>query len=433
MQQRNLFSIFILCLLFLHSCGTTKEKILAKTDSDNIVFSESYLNNLRWNLPLPEAGSNGSEIEWKSSDKEYISDNGTLNKLSERGKKQKKVNLTAFITNGEARVKKNFKFTIAFEEPKYDGYLFAYFEGSGERNLQEQLRFGVSANATDWFALNDNNPIIPSSEISKTGGIRDPHILRGEDEKSFFMVATDMFTMKDGWESNPGIILMKSDNLIEWQHSVIDFADVYPEKFGNVQWVWAPQVIFDPEADKYLVYFTIRYKNEHNLDFYCAHANDDFSGFINEPELMFRAEYGAIDGDILYKDGIYHFFFKGNTKDEHGHEYKNGIQKAVSTSLKGPWVEDYKYYDYYSAKKIPVEGSSVFKLNGEDRYYLMYDIYMNQRYEYQESCDLFEFTEQPKSFTKNFNPRHGSIISITTEEALRLNDKWGGVPKTIIN
>jgi hypothetical protein len=70
-------------------------------------------------------------------------------------------------------------------EDKCAGYLFAYFEGSGDKNRQEQLRFGVSADAVNWFALNNNQPIIPSDEISQTGDIRDPHILRGEDGKTF--------------------------------------------------------------------------------------------------------------------------------------------------------------------------------------------------------------------------------------------------------
>ncbi len=120
---------------------------------------------------------------------------------------------------------------------KFAGYLFAYFEGSGNSLEQEQLRFGVSENAVDWFALNKNQPLIPSATISSTGGIRDPHILRGEDGNTFYMVATDMFVAKNGWDNNPGIVMMKSDNLLEWKHSVIDLAKLYPKKFGNVKWV----------------------------------------------------------------------------------------------------------------------------------------------------------------------------------------------------
>ncbi|UBD67883.1 glycoside hydrolase family 43 protein [Bacteroides sp. BFG-257] len=318
------------------------------------------------------------------------------------------------------------------QKPTFAGYLFAYFEGSGERLKQEQLRFGISSDAINWYALNNNEPIIASDTISQTGGIRDPYIMRGEHEEAFYMVATDMFTFKNGWGHNPGIIMMKSDNLIDWEHSVIDLAKAYPNNFQNIQWVWAPQVVYDPDEKKYLVYFTIRFKGEENLDFYCAYANKKFTAFINEPTLMFRARYGAIDGDIVYKDGTYHLFYKGNTKDENGKEYKNGIQQATSKSLKGPWIEDFKYLDVYAETPTVVEGSSIFKLNNSDTYILMYDLYKNLRYEFQRSKDLYNFTNTPEVFNKNFNPRHGSVISITEEEAIRLNNKWKGVPKELL-
>ncbi|WP_207425865.1 family 43 glycosylhydrolase [Pedobacter sp. SYSU D00535] len=316
--------------------------------------------------------------------------------------------------------------------PNFEGYLFAYFEGSGDKTKQEQLRFGVSANAVNWFALNNNEPIIPSAQISQTGGIRDPHILRGEGGKDFYMTATDMFVHKNGWDSNPGIVMLHSNDLINWKHSIIDVAKAYPKTFGQVKWVWAPQTIYDPKAKKYLVYFTVRFKGDDKLDFYSAYATKDFSGFEREPQLMFRAKYGAIDGDIIYKDGTYHFFYKGNTKDKDGKEIKNGIQKATGESLQGPWLEDEKYLDAYSDKRVVVEGSSVFKLNNSDEYILMYDLYTNLRYEFQRSKDLYNFTQKPESFTKNFNPRHGSVIGITKEEARRLNAKWGGVPGSLL-
>lgn len=316
--------------------------------------------------------------------------------------------------------------------PTFEGYLFAYFEGSGDRPQQEQLRFAVSHDAVNWMALNNNRPIIPSATISQTGGLRDPHILRGANNNSFYMVATDMFTMKNGWNSNPGIVLMKSDNLIDWNHSIIDLAKLYPKKFSNVKWVWAPQTFYDAKAKKYLVYFTVRFHHNEKLDFYAAYANADFTGFEKEPTLMFSPKYGGIDGDIIVKDGTYHLFFKGNTKDEIGKEFKNGIQQATSKSLKGPWVEDFKYLDAYADTSVVVEGSSVFKLNDKEEYLLMYDLYTSQRYEFQRSTDLYNFTQKPESFTKNFHPRHGSIISITRDEARRLNARWGGVPTSLL-
>lgn len=320
----------------------------------------------------------------------------------------------------------------AVDKQNFEGYLFAYFEGSGKGRETEQIRFAVSENAINWFALNHNQPVLRSEVISQTGGVRDPHILRGEDGKSFYMVATDMFTHRNGWDHNPGIVMLKSENLLDWKHNIIDLEKLYPKRFAKVKWVWAPQTIYDPKVKKYLVYFTVRFYYNEKLDFYCAYANKDFSGFEKEPKLMFSAKYGAIDGDIIYKDGLYHFFYKGNTKDANGKEVKNGIQKAVSKSLQGPWVEDFKYLDAYAAKGVAVEGSSVFKLNNSDEYFLMYDLYKDKRFEFQRSKDLYNFTAEPESFTKNFMPRHGSVISITREEARRLQERWGGVPETLL-
>jgi beta-xylosidase len=307
---------------------------------------------------------------------------------------------------------------------EFEGYLFAYFEGGGNIMKQEQLRFALSNDGINWRALNENRPIIASDTISESGGIRDPHILRGEDGK-FYLVATDMFTHKYGWGSNPGIVMLKSDDLIHWTHSKINLAKDFPKKFGDAYWVWAPQTIYDKKAKKYMIYFTLQRNDRKSLITYYAYANKDFTGFESDPKILFSAQFGSIDSDIIYKDGVYHHFYKGNTKDKNGKEIKNGIQQATSKSLKGKWKEDFKYLDAY-AGKIVVEGSSIFKFNGREEYALMYDMYSSGRYEYQTSTDLYNFSE-PKAFTKNFYPRHGSVISLTKEELQRLQEKWGYV------
>jgi hypothetical protein len=174
-----------------------------------------------------------------------------------------------------------------------------------------------------------------------------------------------------------------------------------------------------------MIYFTLQRNDRKSLITYYAYANKDFTGFESDPKILFSAQFGSIDSDIIYKDGVYHHFYKGNTKDKNGKEIKNGIQQATSKSLKGKWKEDFKYLDAY-AGKIVVEGSSIFKFNGREEYALMYDMYSSGRYEYQTSTDLYNFSE-PKAFTKNFYPRHGSVISLTKEELQRLQEKWGYV------
>ncbi len=430
---------FALCITFNLSSSITiaqarlsNDRQMVEADVKHLQIPAGYTQNLHWDLPLDSVGPNGSVITWRSANPRYISNKGRLVKRSPRKGAKVNVLLTATVHSGANRKIKNFKITIAREEQPYDGYLFAYFEGSGPREQQEQLRFGTSADAVHWNALNDNQPIIASSEISATGGIRDPHILRGEDEKTFYLVATDMHTTKDGWDYNPGITMLKSTDLIHWTHGIVNLEKAYPQKFPNTKWVWAPQTIYDPAVGKYMVYFTVRSKENLALDFYYAYANQDFTGFEAEPQLLFKAKYGAIDGDIIYKDGLYHFFYKGNTKSAEGKEIANGIQQAIGKTLQGPWMEDFKYVDAYSAKKVSVEGSGIFKLNNRDEYILMYDLYRDHRYEFQSSLDLFNFSQSPESFTKNFNPRHGTVISITRQEAERLNNQWGGVPAELL-
>ena len=77
------------------------------------------------------------------------------------------------------------------------GYLFAYFTGNGPS--EEAIHFAVSIDGYNYRALNNNQPILDSKQISTSGGVRDPHILRGADGKSFYMVATDLYVTEQGW------------------------------------------------------------------------------------------------------------------------------------------------------------------------------------------------------------------------------------------
>lgn len=309
---------------------------------------------------------------------------------------------------------------------KYAGYLFAYFEGSG--NQQEHLRFAISEDAKNWYALNDNQPVIASDSISTSGGIRDPHILRGEDG-CYYIVATDMNTVKNGWKDNPGIVLMKSKDLVNWMHSKIVLKEDYKEHFSDAYWVWAPQTIYDKKAKKYMIYFTLQRTGDgrKSLVTYYAYANKDFTGFESEPKVLFNAKYGCIDNDIIERNGVYHMFYKGNIKNAEGKEIQNGIQQATAKNLKGPWKEDFKFIDAYADSKTGVEGSGVFKLNDKNEYVLMYDLYGSGRYEYQTSKDLNTFSTKPESFRKDFFPRHGTVCSVTKDEMERLQQKWGYV------
>jgi sucrose-6-phosphate hydrolase SacC (GH32 family) len=299
-------------------------------------------------------------------------------------------------------------------EKDYTAYLFAYFQGN--KVEQEQICFAISLDGYSYFALNGNKPVIDSKEISETGGVRDPHILRAEDGNTFYMVATDMTSSK-GWDSNRGIVLMKSSDLVHWAFSKINIQKNYPGQ-ENLLRVWAPQTIYDPHAGKYMVYWSMQHGKGNPDIIYYAYANKDFTGLEGEPKQLFFSKNGksCIDGDIIYKNGIFHMFYK---TEGHG----NGIKKAMTDNLtSGCWLEQ---PDYKQQTRDAVEGSCVFKLINENKYILLYDVYGKGKYQFCESVDLDNFKVIDHQINMDFHPRHGTVIPVTRKELKTMTDQWG--------
>ena len=298
------------------------------------------------------------------------------------------------------------------KKEKYSAYLFTYFTGNGPG--EEAIRFALSNDGYSFRALNAGNPILSSASISSTGGVRDPHILRGADGKTFYMVATDMVSA-NGWNSNRAMVLLKSTDLVNWTSSVVNIQKKFPGNDSLLR-VWAPQTIYDKKAGKYMIYFSMKHGNDPDKIYY-AYANADFADLETEPkQLFFSSTNGAcIDGDIVFKDGKYYLFFK--TEGEMA-----GIKIAVSDKL----TEGYVLRDQYVQQtKDPVEGAGVFKLNNGEGYILMYDVYTKGKYQFTKSRDLQTFTVIDQEVSMNFHPRHGTVMPITAKEAGRLVKKWG--------
>jgi sucrose-6-phosphate hydrolase SacC (GH32 family) len=123
--------------------------------------------------------------------------------------------------------------------PAYAAYLFAYFTGNDKS--EEAIHFALSSDGYHYVALNNDQPIISSEKISETGGIRDPHILRSADGRTFYMVATDMVSA-NGWNANRAMVLMRSTDLINWTSSIVNIQKAYPGQ-EKLERVWAPQTI----------------------------------------------------------------------------------------------------------------------------------------------------------------------------------------------
>ena len=298
-------------------------------------------------------------------------------------------------------------------EKDLTAYLFVYFTGNAVED--EAVRFAISADGYHYYHLNNNKPVLDSKVISSTGGVRDPHILRGDDGKTFYMVLTDMTSSK-GWDSNRAMVLLKSTDLVNWKSTVVNIQTTFPGN-ENLKRVWAPQTIYDARAGKYLIYFSLQHAGGPDKIYY-AYANKDFTGLESVPKLLFvpKSEKSCIDGDIIEKDGVYHLFYKTETE-------KAGIKVATTTDLtSGNWTEN---DNYLQQTKDPVEGAGVFKLNNSDDYILMYDVYTKGKYQFTKSKDLENFTVIDNDISMDFNPRHGTILPITRSELKRVIAKWG--------
>lgn len=318
-------------------------------------------------------------------------------------------------------------------------YLFCFFSNNTPEG--EQIRYAISDDGFNYRSLKDGKPVVLSDTIALTKSIRDPHILRGQDGKTFYMVMTDMRSSL-GWQSNDGLILMKSTDLIHWQHTAIDFPNRFPNLPGfdrdNLHAVWAPQTIWDPVEKKYMIYYSIgrhdwEYPtndknpdgsifNQPHFKIFYSYANEDFTD-ITEPKLLFDFGTAAIDGDIIRDDANdqYILFFKdeGRWVDNKGFKTKQGVMRATSSTLTGPYQIEWRHI--HKPGQYPVEGSSVFPMIDGKRWILMYDCYANGHYQFCESTDLKNFTYVKDTPTQgNFTPRHGSVIQITAKERKKL-------------
>ncbi len=299
-------------------------------------------------------------------------------------------------------------------------YLFAYF--NSDKTEGQQVCYAISDDGINFAPINNGLPVISSDTISISGGVRDPHLLRGNDGW-IYQVLTDMDMSKGKW-TNRGIIMLRSRDFINWEHHRVHF----PERFSGKPYalanaVWAPQTIYDPTAGKYMVYFSLHSEKDgpypRDAVFY-AYANADFSDLEDDPRPLFSYPDPTIDTDIVKDDqGVYHLFF--NTWGG-----KDGLQRRqyIFTDL-----HDQSTWELIPGHMQPTplasEGSSAYRL-ADGSWILSYDCFRDKVYQFCKSDNLIDFTLVNEFATgSNFTPKHGSIIQITHDEYLNIIRKFG--------
>jgi hypothetical protein len=319
-------------------------------------------------------------------------------------------------------------------ESKMSAYLMVYFKDN-----THGLYMALSPDGYTFTDVNGGNPIMAGDTLAMQKGVRDPYIVRGPGDM-FYIAATDLHVrgMRAGyrdtqwerpvelyqWGNNRALVLMSSKDLINWKHTDYRVDLAFPS-LADIGCVWAPEMIYDEEAGKMMIYFTMRY-GAGQTKLYWAYMNDDFTAFETEPELLFdypdpKIQY--LDGDITRVGDKYHLFYVAQ-------ERPGGIKQAVSGSINGGWEYDPVQYDFESGA---CEAPNVWKRIGEDRWVLMYDVFsvtphnfgFAETTDFKNFTDLGRFNEGVMKTTNFVTPKHGSVMHLTKREAERLAAHWG--------
>ena len=296
-------------------------------------------------------------------------------------------------------------------------YLFAYFPNNNDENLY----YAISTDGFNYTPLNNGEKILDSWDFTRSGGIRDPHILRGEDGV-FRMVNTDMRSAL-GWSSNRGIVMSKSTDLIHWTHSMVHFPDRFPNGWSSVTRVWAPETVYDREAGKYMVYFSLLTSDDGtcNYDkvFYC-YANDDFTDLVDYPVHLFDRGSATIDADIVFDetDQKYHMIYKNEGINSISHVSASRLTAEKGKPTGSQWGE---LGGAIQQTNVAVEGGGIFRLMDTNTYVVMYDCYGSGYYQFCTTTDWKTYTLVAQTETSGkFTPRHGSVTLLNPAETSAL-------------
>ncbi len=288
-------------------------------------------------------------------------------------------------------------------------YLFAYF--TGNEQSEQTIHFAVSQDGYNYTPLNGNNAVITQTKGRMC--CRDPYVFKGQDNY-YYIIATDMDCTDGGfWGNSTSMILWRSSDLVNWtDETVIDMAQITNSWLGRC---WAPQVIWDEQEEKYMVYFAMwTDRDDRGTVMYYSYTDDllDQSSY-SDPQPLYVPTSGkdAIDADIIYdsKSSTYYMYYKDETNAT--------ICFVKSNNLTGP------YEDASNPKKLleygqALEGCNSFFITGTDTLVLLADAYLDYHFVMYQTTDFEHFYPviSTKTRINNCQPRHGSVIPISSAE-----------------
>ncbi|KAK7029413.1 hypothetical protein VNI00_014667 [Paramarasmius palmivorus] len=212
-------------------------------------------------------------------------------------------------------------------EPRQSGYtdyLAVYFKGEFQNGEQIYMSVSNNNNPASWTAVNNGNLVLQSNVGTK--GVRDPSLIRSPDGSKFWIIATDLNVYATGvYETengSKGIVVWESTDLKNWSAPALRI--VSPSNAGMT---WAPDAIWDPSRNQYLVFWTCNLKGQ---GWYIMKSyTSDFQSFSTAEIFLTGA---GMDATIAL-DKSTNTFYRIS---------KNGpnelIEEARATSLSGTWT-----------------------------------------------------------------------------------------------
>ncbi|MDO5396842.1 MAG: glycoside hydrolase [bacterium] len=309
------------------------------------------------------------------------------------------------------------------EAQEMSAYLFAHFVNNEGDASCEQIYFSVSQDGQNWTTLNNKQPVLTSTVGEK--GVRDPHIIRGEDGK-YFVIATDLSIYnrrgdENRWETcqregSQSIVIWESEDMVNWSDARL--VKVAPDNAGCT---WAPEAVYDADKGMYMVFWASKIADDNysTQRMYRSYTKDFVT--FTEPEIYIDGgNISNIDTTIISDKGVYYRFTKN--------ESKASVTMMASTSIDKGWkdVETYTINGAAGNTVTGYEGPTIYKMNGEDRWTLLLDYYSrNQGYKPFVTSDITkgEFTSA-SDFNMDMTYRHGTVMPITKAEYDRLVEAY---------
>ncbi len=404
---------------------------------------------VKGNVALYKKGLNGTTIDWTSSNKSIITDEGEGlydGGIVTRPESDTKVKLTASVSKeGFTPKTKEIEVTVKAAPKNLDtdysaGYLWANFAAA---DGYEKIFYGYSEDGLNWKHLNKNKngkaqPILTNDAEGSDLGVRDPHLIRSAEGDKYWIIGTDLHAEGggaggSGWNTDSAsknLVVWESDDLVNWSDTQLTFAGL-----DTAGCVWAPEAIYDEANGDYMVYWAAKDEkdhgtNNHPLRVYLTRTRD-FKNF-SEPQVWLDESVitgngiNIIDTTILY-DAENDTYYRYSTSD-----WNTVVDKA--TDLNGEWeriISRGKSTAAGLGDSNGIEGLTAYQLP-DGRFCVMGD---HSGYKAYVTDDLAnaKYTSVKSTFDSTF--RHGTVVrlSATEEEKVlaafpNLNESGGETP-----